>query len=121
MLTDSARRPDLLRRAGISLTKLDDAEGQELLLQVLQNATNNQPALEAAAQALGFRSDAKRAQQLSALLVDRKVNAHSRARLADALGRVADKDWLPWHALFTINANYRATTPTLAVGIFDKS
>ena len=39
-------------------------------------------------------------------------SASTRAPLAAALGRVADKDWLPWHALFTSHSNYRAKIPT---------
>ena len=120
VLVESDRQPELLRRAGVSLARLGDREADTLLLEIVTGATHNLPALSAATQALGYRTDLARTKRLCELLREESVSAHSRARLADALGRVADKHWLPWHALFSINCNYRAAVPTLVAGVFDK-
>jgi HEAT repeat protein len=86
------------------------------LCKSLQDPDPSLMRLSAIAAALGQIGDRRCLEPLQAMLANDKLTPLTRAFAAVALGRVCDKDPLPWNSTYSTNTNYRASTETLTNG-----
>lgn len=108
----AVREPLLLQQAAIGLGLLSDQTAVPELLEILKDAKTL--AVQAAlATALGFIGDYRSVDPLIAMAKDEKLTDTARGFAIVALGRVADKEPLPWNSKFSVMVNYRAFTRTL--------
>ena len=115
-------QPELVRRTGLALALLGDTAGNERVADVLAG-TGNAGALRGASEALGYQRGISCGPNLLAALEDRSLSSLALANVAAALGRSADKDWLPWFVTYSVSSNYRAAVPTLTdsgMGVLDR-
>ena len=102
ILDQRDHRPELVRRTGVALAMLGDVAGNERVADVLSK-TNNASALRGASEALGYQKGVTCGPRMLDELRDRGLSALAQANVAAALGRSADKDWLPWFVMFSLN------------------
>jgi HEAT repeat protein len=107
--------PDVLRDTAIGLALLEDDTLVPSLVRTLENA-NSLASQGAAASVLGWIGDRRTIAPLLALVESRDATASARAFAAVALGRVCDRDRMPWNAAVAQDVHYRAATVTLAAG-----
>jgi HEAT repeat protein len=115
VLADARFRPELLRSAAIGLAMLEDRTLVPTLVDTLSTATSL-ASQGAAASVIGWIGDKRAVDPLLKLLANRDVTASARGYAAVALGRVCDRDRLPWNALIASDVHYRAATVTLLAG-----
>jgi HEAT repeat protein len=116
-------QPELLRSASIGLGLIGDKAAVDDLVEMLGRASglSSQAAL---ASALGFIGDARSVEPLLALARDPSKTDLARAFALVALGRVADRQELPWNACLSSGSLYRGapatlTAPDAATGVLD--
>jgi len=126
VVTNSTRKPDLLKQASIALGLMKDKEVANLLINLIQpKDTKKKPSLavlSAAATAIGFIGDKGSVAPLVESMGDEDLTPLARAFSAIALGAIAEAYELPWNSLFSRDLNYRASVQTLtnqATGILD--
>ena len=106
------RKPLLLQQAAIGLGLLSDQTAVPELLDILKEA-KTLPVQAAVATALGFIGDYRSVDPLIAMAKDEKLTDTARGFAIVSLGRVADKEPLPWNSKISVMVNYRAFTRTL--------
>ncbi|MCZ6596024.1 MAG: hypothetical protein O7B99_00130 [Planctomycetota bacterium] len=112
LLARSSNRPGTLQRTAIGLSLLGDAGVSQVLSAMLERSSR--PEVQASiAAALGWVKDPRLLPQLGERLVARGVGDSPRAWTAVAVGRICDRDLLPWNSLYSVGANYDVTLPTL--------
>lgn len=116
IVAESRLRPLVMRDASIALGLLGDHALVPSLLAWLRDAPNG-ALLAAVADALGWVGDARAIEPLCALVDDRDVPDRVRAFAAVALGRLCDRELLPWTASLARDLNW-ALVPT---SLFDPS
>ncbi len=99
----------------IGLALLEDRTLVPALLETLEKA-NSLASQAAAASVIGWIGDYRALQSLLSLLANREVTASARGFAAVALGRICDRDRLPWNASITEDIQYRAAPATLIAG-----
>lgn len=107
---ESRLRPLVMRDASIALGLLGDHALVPAMLAWLREAPNG-ALLAAVADALGWVGDARAIEPLCALVDDRDVPDRVRAFAAVALGRICDRELLPWTASLARDLNW-ALVPT---------
>ena len=116
------RRNILLTQASISLGLLGDREISRKLVKRLDGKATV-AVYASLSQALGYIGDRHAIHPLVGLLADSKKQPLSRAFAAAALGRIGDKEDLPWNSKLRVGINYRANVETLTspqgTGILD--
>jgi len=115
LLANARFRPELLRQVAIGLALLEDRTLVPALLETLEKA-NSLASQAAAASVIGWIGDYRALQSLLSLLANREVTASARGFAAVALGRICDRDRLPWNASITEDIQYRAAPATLIAG-----
>jgi HEAT repeat protein len=115
VLAGARFRADLLRQSAIGLVLLEDRTLVPTLLQTLEKAASL-TSQAAAASVIGWIGDQRALPGLLALVANRDVTASARGFAAVALGRVCDRDRLPWNAEICEDVHYRAATVTLNAG-----
>ncbi|HET6202309.1 MAG TPA: HEAT repeat domain-containing protein, partial [Planctomycetota bacterium] len=120
---EAVRKPLLLQQAAIGLGLLSDQTAVPELLEILKDA-KTLSVQAAVATALGFIGDHRSVQPLIAMAKDEKLTDTARGFAIVALGKVADKEPLPWNSKISVMVNYRAFTRTLvgagvAPGVLD--
>ncbi len=109
---ESRFRPDLLRKAAISLGLLGDKDLVPKLVDMMAEASGV-ATQSAIARALGFIGDERSIDPLVEMLRNEDLSPGARGFAAVALGIVADKEPLPWNSKIGVGLNYRAATYTL--------
>jgi HEAT repeat protein len=109
----SKYRPELLQQAAIALAILGDKNVPSQLVTLLGEA-RSLASQAAIASALGFIGDQRSVEPLLALLGDRLSTDKARAFAAVALGKVTDKELLPWNSKIAAGLNYLAAPATLS-------
>lgn len=112
-LSKARFQPELLRDTAVGLALLEDSTLVDALVSTLQKATSL-ASQSSAASVLGWIGDRDAIAPLLKLLGDPGATATARAFAAVALGRVCDRDRLPWNALVAEDIHYRASPSTLA-------
>ncbi len=120
---DAIREPLLLQQAAIGLGLLSDQTAVPVLLDILKEA-KTLSVQAAVATALGYIGDHRSIDPLMAMAQDKSLTDFARGFAIVALGRVADKEPLPWNSKISSMVNYRAFTRTLvgaggSAGILD--
>jgi HEAT repeat protein len=115
VLADARFRPELLKSAAIGLAMLEDRTLVPTLVETLSTATSL-ASQGAAASVIGWIGDRRAVDPLLKLLGNKDVTASARGYAAVALGRVCDRDRLPWNAVVAEDVHYRAATVTLVAG-----
>lgn len=110
VVAESRLRPLVLRDGSIALALLGDHALVPSLLGWLREAPNS-ALLAASADALGWVGDARAIEPLCALLDDRAVPDRVRAFASVALGRLCDRELLPWSTGLARDLNW-ALVPT---------
>ncbi len=105
-------KPALLNQAAIALGLLGDKDVVPELVAMLADA-KGQATYASISSALGIIGDSRSIDPLVDMLGNAELTPTARAFAAVALGIVADKEPLPWHAKISTNINYRASTSTL--------
>lgn len=113
MLVEARICSEKLPQTALALAMLEDPKLMPSLLELLGKSTS-QSTLIAAASALGTVGDRRVVDPLLALLSDKKSSSGTRAAVIAALGRVCDRDRLPWQHVVSEGLNYRAMTVTLS-------
>lgn len=113
LLAEARFQPELLRATGIALVLLEDGDVTRDLIGTLRQATS-QASQSAAATVLGWTGDTTAIEPLIGFLTQTEASATARAYAAAALGRVCDRDRLPWNAAIAEDVHYRAATVTLS-------
>ncbi len=108
-------RPDLLRQTAIGLALLEDRTLVPTLVETLAKAASL-ASQGAAASVIGWIGDRRAVTPLLELLAKGDVTDGARGFAIVALGRVCDRDRLPWNAVISEDVNYRAPTVTLLSG-----
>jgi HEAT repeat protein len=111
-LADARFKPKLLNDTAIGLALLDDSTLVPDLVKTLASA-QSLASQSAAASVLGWIGDHRSIEPLCGLFEKREVTTSARAFAAVALGRVCDRDRLPWNAAVSTGIQYRAATDTL--------
>jgi HEAT repeat protein len=112
VLRKSRFQPDVRRSAVIGLALLGEGEVVPELVSMLGSAVGiSSPAFICSA--LGSIGDVRAVLPLIEVLGDEQEPDLVRAFAADALGRIGDRNVLPWTSILSIDLNYRASTPTL--------
>ncbi len=112
VLRKSRFQPELQRSAAIGLALLGEGEVVPELASMLGSAVGiSSPACIDSA--LGSIGDVRGVQPLIEVLEDEQASDLVRAFAAEALGRIGDRNVLPWSSILSIDLNYRASTPTL--------
>ncbi|HKB15428.1 MAG TPA: HEAT repeat domain-containing protein, partial [Planctomycetota bacterium] len=109
---NARRRPLLLQQAAIGLGLLSNPNAVPVLVEQLK-AEETLYAQAAVATALGYVGDQRSLRPLIEMARDESLAGTSRGLAIAALGRVADKEPLPWNSKISSMANYRALTMTL--------
>jgi hypothetical protein len=112
VVADAAYRPVELSEAAIGLGLLGDGRAVEVLAEGLRGARSF-AAQAAFATALGHVGDARAVAPLLAMLGDDARTDRARAFAAAALGRIADRDPLPWNTELKLGVNPTALPETL--------
>jgi HEAT repeat protein len=112
LLAESRFRPDILQPTAIGLALLEDRTLSMTLVGTLSQATSL-ASQSAAASVLGWIGDRNSIPPLVELLRKKDVTASARGFAAVALGRVCDRDRLPWNSIVSTGLQYRASTDTL--------
>lgn len=112
LAADARYRPLLLHESAIALALLGHKEAVETLVQRLERSTERLEQV-AAANALGAIGDARTVEPLLALLGDASKPATTRAYAAVALGRVCDKERLPWSTKLALDVVWWEAPSTL--------
>jgi HEAT repeat protein len=120
---EAVRKPLLLQQAAIGLGLLSDQTAVPELLEILKGA-KTLSVQAAVATALGFIGDQRSVESLVAMAKDERLTDTARGFAIVALGKVADKEPLPWNSKISVMVNYRAFTRTLvgagyAPGVLD--
>ena len=113
MLAESRLCSEKLPQTALALTLLEDPLLVPNLIALLGEGTS-QSTIGAAASALGAVGDRRAVEPLLALLHDAKNTPATHAAAIAALGRICDRDRLPWQHAVSIGLNYRAMTATLS-------
>jgi hypothetical protein len=113
LLEESRTCSEKLPQAALALTVMEDPTLLERLLGLLDENTS-QYTKQAAAIALGAVGDRRVIEPLLGLLHDESSLALTRSSVIVALGRVCDRDKLPWQVALSEGLNYRAMTVTLS-------
>jgi hypothetical protein len=115
ILRESQHDARALEEATIALTLLGDEDLVPVLLEVAGSCecTYSQTVVAAA---MGHTADARVVPTLVAMLGDEEAPGRKRAWAASALGRVADKEVLPWTSRISIDLNYAASPASLTTG-----
>jgi HEAT repeat protein len=113
MLVESRLCSEKLPQTALALALLEDPKLVPDLLSLVQQSTS-QSTFGAACAALGLVGDRRAVEPLLARLRDDRTSAHDRASAIAALGRIADRDRLPWQHAISTGLNYRAMTVTLS-------
>lgn len=115
VLATARFRPELLREVAVGLALLEDHTLVPTLVDTLEMA-QSQASQAAAAGVIGWIGDRRAVRPLLALATRSDATASARGFAIVALGRVCDRDRLPWNAWIATNVNYRAATATLVAG-----
>jgi hypothetical protein len=115
LLDESRLCSEKLPQTATALALLEDPLLVSRLVALLGRGTS-QSTLDAACFALATVGDRRAVEPLLALVRDTQVTAHTRAAAIGALGRVCDRDRLPWQHAVSVGLNYRAMTVTLSDG-----
>jgi len=116
LVDDAKRDADLMRQGSIGLGLLGDRDAVERLVAILRPEQGRMPRLAVmagVASALGYIGDRSAVEPLMDTLQDSQLTPLGRAFAVVALGMVADKDMMPWRALYAKDFNYRAAVSTL--------
>lgn len=113
MLDESRTCAERLPQTALALALLEDPLLVSRLLALFDKGTS-QSTLQAAAVALGVAGDRRVVDPLLGLLHDPTSIGTTRAAAISAIGRVCDRDRLPWQQAVSQNLNYRAMTVTLS-------
>lgn len=113
LLEQSRLCSEKLPQTAVALALLEDPLLVTRLVDLLGRGTS-QSTLDAACFALGSVGDRRAVEPLLALVRDAKLSDHTRATAISALGRVCDRDRLPWQHAVSAGLNYRAMTVTLS-------
>ncbi len=113
LLEESRLCSEKLPQTATALALLEDPLLVTRLVDLLGRGTS-QATLDAACFALGTVGDRRAVDPLLALVHDEKLSDHTRATAISALGRVCDRDRLPWQYAVSAGLNYRAMTVTLS-------
>lgn len=105
MLEESIHEPEVLRQAAIGLALLGHKPLVPRLL-ALVDECDCDVSHAAIAQAMGWTGDRRVVEPLLTMLQDEDAHDQKRAQAALGLGRVADKDPLPWTARISTGINY---------------
>ena len=108
----SVHRPELLSRAAIGLGLLGDRRLVPRLVDHLSAASSAQVS-GSIASALGFIGDARSIDPLVGVFENPRAKTRARAWAAVALGRVCDREPLPWSSILAADLNYMAAPATL--------
>jgi HEAT repeat protein len=112
VLRKSRFQPDVKRSAALALALLGEGEVVPELVSMLGSAVGISSRASICS-ALGSIGDVRAVLPLIELLDDEEELELVRAFAADALGRIGDRNVLPWTSILSIDLNYRASTPTL--------
>ena len=122
LLAEAKYRPYLLVETSLALGLMGDLQLVPTLLRMLGEA-DSLTTRTAVMVALGNAADARGVEPLLGLLGDRAATSTQRAWAAYALGRLADKEDMPWTAKVSTDINYSANPPSLTnpdrAGIID--
>lgn len=113
LLADSKRCSEKLPQTATALALLEDSTLVPSLLALL-GASASQSTFAAASQALGAVGDRRAVDPLLAVVRDGARDEFTRAAAIGALGRLCDRDRLPWQAEVSRGLNYLAMTVTLS-------
>jgi HEAT repeat protein len=113
ILLQSKFRPELVQRAATGLGLMRDAQLVPKLIE-LMNDNASVSSLGAVCFALGRVGDVRGVDALLALARSAERNNIARGLATEALGAVADKDFLPWNTALSCNSNYCAHPGTLS-------
>lgn len=115
LLDESRLCSEKLPQTATALALLEDPLLVSRLVGLLGRGTS-QSTLDAACFALASVGDRRAVEPLLTLVHDTQATAHTRAAAIGALGRVCDRDRLPWQHAVSVGLNYRAMTVTLSDG-----
>ncbi|HET6201637.1 MAG TPA: HEAT repeat domain-containing protein, partial [Planctomycetota bacterium] len=116
-LREGVRKPLLLQQAAIGLGLLSDQTAVPELLEILKDA-KTLSVQAAVATALSLIGDPRSVDSLLRIARDGRLNDCARGFAIVALGRIGDKEAIPWNSGIAWMANYRAFTRTLVGGGF---
>ncbi len=122
LLEEARHRPYLLVESSIALGLMGDDELVPRLTTILDEVDSLSTRI-AVMVAMGNSGDSRAVDPLLALFSDASAPSTQRAWAAHALGRLADKEEMPWTARISTDINYRANPPSLtnpdSAGIID--
>ncbi|MEW6074442.1 MAG: HEAT repeat domain-containing protein [Planctomycetota bacterium] len=122
LLLEARYRPLLLVETSLALGLMGDLQLVPTLLGMLAKADSLSTRI-AVMVALGNAGDTRAVEPLLALLEEGSATATQRAWAAYSLGRLADKEEMPWTAKISTDINYSANPPSLTnpdgAGIID--
>ncbi|MBK8095471.1 MAG: hypothetical protein IPK26_00070 [Planctomycetes bacterium] len=112
----SLRRPFLLQQSAIALGRLGDKAAVPQLQEMLTKS-ESVASLASIAGGIGEIGDRRTITPLLDMLKDDELGKLARAFVAASLGRIGDKDKLPWNVPYSLDVNYRADVDTLVNGM----
>lgn len=112
----SLRRPFLLQQSAIALGRLGDKAAVPQLQDMLTKS-ESVASLASIAGGIGEIGDRRTITPLLDMLKDDALGKLARAFVAASLGRIGDKDKLPWNVPYSLDVNYRADVDTLINGM----
>jgi HEAT repeat protein len=113
LLEDARNRPYLLHEVSIALGLMGDEQLVPQLIGLLEEAGSLSTRISIAV-TLGNVGDTRAVEPLLAMLGAPRATSTQRAWAIHALGRLADKEDMPWTAKISTDINYNASPPSLS-------
>jgi HEAT repeat protein len=113
LILQKGLQPKFRLQLARSLGLMGDADAVKTLIDYLQTASTLAES-SSSAQALGLIGDKSAIADLIAICSSQSKSDLQRGFAAVALGILAEKDDIPWNAVFAVDSNYRAKVPALS-------